>query len=52
LVASLARDDKRGGRVFDDYAEFHPPAEADAAVARVDADLEELGRRLDGFLAG
>jgi hypothetical protein len=52
LVASLARDDKRGGRVFDDYAEFHPPAEADAAVARVDADLEELGRRLDRFLAG
>jgi hypothetical protein len=50
LAASLARDDKRGRQVFDDYAEFHPPAEADGAVARVGADLEELDRRLDAFL--
>lgn len=50
LVASLARDDKRGAQVFDDYAEFHPSADADGAVARVDADLADLGRRLDAFL--
>lgn len=49
LVASLARDDKRGKQVFDDYAEFHPPAEEDAAVAKVDKDLEELERRLKAF---
>jgi hypothetical protein len=50
LVASLARDEKRGSQVFDDYAEFHPPAADDPAIARVDSDLAELDKRLDSFL--
>jgi uncharacterized protein DUF4954 len=52
LLGSLLRDDKRGRQVFDDYGDFHPPAEADGALIRLDRDLVELGRRLEAFLKG
>lgn len=52
MLASLARDDKRGRQIFDDYADFHPAPEDDAAVIRLTGDLEELGRRLDAFVKG
>jgi hypothetical protein len=52
MVASLERDDKRGRQIFDDYADFHPAPEDDAAVIRLAGDLEELGRRLDSFVKG
>ena len=50
MIASLARDDKRGRQVFDDYGDFHPPAEEDGALARLAEDLQELEGRLNGFL--
>ena len=52
LLGSLQRDDKRGRQVFDDYGDFHPPAEEDGALARLDKDLAELDRRLEAFLQG
>lgn len=52
MLASLARDDKRGRQIFDDYADFHPAPEEDAAVSRLAGDLEELDRRLDAFIRG
>lgn len=52
ILGSLGRDDKRGRQVFDDYGDFHPPAEADGALARLDQDLAELDARLDAFLKG
>jgi hypothetical protein len=52
MLASLARDDKRGRRIFDDYADFHPAPAEDAAVARLAADLEELDQRLEAFIRG
>jgi hypothetical protein len=52
MVASLGRDDKRGGQVFDDYSDFHPATGEDAAVVRLAGDLEELERRLEAFLKG
>jgi hypothetical protein len=51
-TASLARDDKRGRRVFDDYADFHPPAADDPTLARLAGDLDELDRRLAVFIGG
>ena len=52
LLASLLRDDKRGRQVFDDYADFHAPAEEDGAMARLETDLAELDQRLTAFLIG
>jgi hypothetical protein len=52
LLGSLQRDDKRGRQIFDDYDDFHPPAEADGALIRLDGDVAELGKRLDAFLKG
>jgi hypothetical protein len=49
-LASLKRDDTRGRQVFDDYADFHPPAEADGAILRLGKDLAELEKRLETFL--
>ena len=49
MLASLGRDDTRGRRIFDDYAEFHPAPQEDGAVARLEKDLDELARRLDAF---
>ncbi|MDB5104011.1 MAG: hypothetical protein JWP91_1700 [Fibrobacteres bacterium] len=50
ILTSLQRDDKRGRQIFDDYGDFHSPPEEDAAIARLDKDLKELGQRLETFL--
>ena len=52
ILGSLRRDDKRGRQVFDDYGDFHPPAEEDGALVRLDKDLAELDARLEAFLKG
>jgi hypothetical protein len=52
MLASLGRDDKRGRQIFDDYADFHPAPEEDAAVAKLAGDLEELDGRLEAFIRG
>jgi hypothetical protein len=49
MLGSLARDEKRGRKVFDDYAEFHPGAEMDATMGRVEKDLAAIGKRLELF---
>ncbi len=51
VTASLARDDKRGKKIFDDYADFHPSPETDGAVLRLGEDLADLSSRLNEFLA-
>jgi hypothetical protein len=49
ILASLARDDKRGKQIFDDYGDFHSPPEEDGAMAKLGRDLDELSKRLDAF---
>ncbi len=49
IVASLARDDRRGRQIFDDYADFHSPPEEDAAIARLGEELAGLTERLEAY---
>ncbi len=51
ILASLARDDKRGKQIFDDYGDFHSPPEEDGAMDKLERDLQELSRRLDAVAA-
>ncbi len=55
VEASKARDDKRGARIIDDYAEAHPPADTDECVRRTwqearraQAEVADLLGRLQG----
>jgi hypothetical protein len=50
LLESLARDDKRGRQVFDDYADFHDEPEKDPALARLDKEVQQLLTRLETAL--
>ena len=47
LLKSLARDDKRGQQIFDDYADFHDAPESDATMARLEKEVEALLARLE-----
>jgi hypothetical protein len=47
LKASLARDDKRGRQIFEDYADFHDAPESDSALARLDEEVKGLLGRLE-----
>jgi hypothetical protein len=51
ILATLARDDRRGRQIFDDYGDFHAPPEEDAALARLSKDLAALSERLEAFLS-
>lgn len=50
LKASLARDDKRGRQIFDDYADFNDAPESDSALARLDQEVTGLLGRLETAL--
>ncbi|HLP40565.1 MAG TPA: hypothetical protein VK465_03575, partial [Fibrobacteria bacterium] len=50
LATSLARDDKRGRQVFDDYADFHDTLGSDSTLARLAQEAEALRTRLLGAL--
>jgi hypothetical protein len=50
LKASLARDDKRGRQIFDDYAAFHDAPESDSALERLDQEVKGLLGRLETAL--
>jgi hypothetical protein len=52
LTASLARDDKRGRQIFDDYGDFHDAPEGDATLARLEKEVKGLLGRLEGVLKG
>ncbi len=39
---SLAKDAERGGKVFEDYADFHPDPASDPVCVRLRADLQKL----------
>ncbi len=49
ILACLVKEDKRGRRIFDDYAEFHTSAVADPIYVRLEVEIESLSRRLDAF---
>jgi hypothetical protein len=50
MLGSLSRDERRGRKIFDDYADLHPGAEGDVIVARVQGDLEVLREKLEAFV--
>lgn len=47
---SRARDDDRGARVIDDYAEVHPPADRDPVVRAARAEADRLRDEADRYL--
>lgn len=44
------KDDTRGTRIIDDYAEVHPSADRDRIVRQTWEDSEVIRREVDGFL--
>lgn len=52
LLHSVARDDKRGRQVFDDYADFHDAPEDDSTIARIEKEVKALLGRLETVLKG
>ncbi len=49
MLACLTKDDKRGRRIFEDYADFHSPASEDPIFVRLLVEFEALAHRLDAF---